>query len=552
MIYLEKKLSLKLLLFFIIGGLSTNLYSENSNELSSVDVFIPAETRRPSCSDDCNLNICTSDQCSPSCSCDFFASSNDHQVCRTNCASSRTFFLPRSLTTYSALDLALGNYYFYHHTQCPEDRAFFQIQANYFHMRSTRKTELAAYFNPNARRTVCIQENGSGDVGSLWLDLESANGTSFSSTICLSPRRTVNGGFFNFYFDFNSWLCGSWLSIAFAAFRADHFMGIKESAVQNPGVNVIPGTSTVLTNATQALNNCTWTAGRISPCKLSRTGVDDVQFKLGWNYYFCNFDHLGLYFVATAPTGCRTRNQFLFEPLVGSRHGSVGIGFNGDYTLWDCDYQALHLMADLKYRFILSHCERRLFDLCNNGAWSRYLQVVTPENPSMPMPGVNFFAQNVDVKPRSTVDFWAALHYNYCEFNFEVGYDLFWREHEQIRLQCTDCLPVGIYDINGDCLGNPVSASCAQICQTVSGATTNTAAIAPSDATFTNVSASNFNLTSGSAPSALTHTIYGGLSYDSEIWCIPAMIGFVGGFEFARCNTSFQQWWVELRTAVAF
>ena len=542
MIYRVKKFSLKLCLFLLTCGLSTNLFAEDIEECDIESTYVP--TRRLSCSDDCNLNIGCSSSCPDSCSCDFYGS-ND-RLCGTNCASSRTYFLPRSLTTYSALDLALGNYYFYHHTPCPEDRAFFQLQASYFHMRSTRENELAAYFNPNARRCISIEENGSGDVGSLWLGLETGVGTSFSSTICLSPRRTVNGGFFNFYFDFNSWLCGSWLSIAFAAFRADHCIGLRECEIENPGI------VNNITNATQALNNCNWTAGKISPRKLSRTGVDDVQFKLGWNYYFCNFDHLGIYFVATAPTGCRTRNEFLFEPFVGSRHGSVGIGFNGDYTLWDCDYQALHLMADLKYRFVLKHCERRLFDLCNNGVWSRYLLVVTPENPSMPMPGVNFFAQNVDVKPRSTIDFWTALHYNYCEFNFEVGYDLFWRQHEEICLKCTSDLGVGIYDINGDCQGNPVSASNALICQTVAGATTNTAAIAPSDATFVNVCTSNFNLTSGSAPSALTHTIYGALSYDSEIWCIPAMIGFVGAFEFARCNTSFQQWWVAVKTGISF
>ena len=547
MIYLVKKFSPRLMLFIVACTLSTNISADNSNDLDKTDdnaVFCPT-TRRTSCDEECNLDIgCSSGACSDACSCDFFGSNN--AVCQTNCVSSRTYFLPRSLTTDSVLDLALGNYYFYHHTQCPEDRAFFQIQASYFHLQSKRECELAAYFNPNARRCVSIEENGTGDVGSLWLGLESTPGTSFSSTICLSPRRKVDGGFFNFLFDFNSWLCGSWLSIAFAAFKSENCIGLRECEVQNPGV------VNDITNATQALNNCNWTAGKISPRKLSRTGVDDVQFKVGWNYYWCNFDHAGLYFVATAPTGCRSRNEFLFEPIVGSRHGSVGVGFNGDYTIWDCECQAVHLMADLKYRFILPHCERRLFDLCSNGPWSRYLLVVTPENPSMPMPGVNFFAQNVDVRPRSTIDFWTALHYNWCELNFEFGYDLFWRQAEDICLKCPSDLCVGIYDINGDCQGNPVSASCAQICQTVAGASVGGVNIAPSDATFINASTADFNLLSGSAPSALTHTVFGAISYDSEIWCLPVMIGVIGGFEIARCNTSFQQWIISLKTGMSF
>jgi len=531
------------MLFIVACALSINLSANNSEELDSDnDVFVPA-TRRTSCDDCGDLEIGCSGS-SDNCSCDFFGSNN--ATCQTNCASSRTYFLPRALSTNSVLDLALGNYYFYHHTQCPEDRAFFQIQASYFHMQSKRESELAAYFNPNARRCVSIEENGTGDVGSLWLGLQSAPGTSFSSTICLSPRRKVDGGFFNFLFDFNSWLCGSWFSLAFAAFKSENCIGLRECEITNPGI------VNDITNATQALNNCNWTAGKISPRKLSRTGVDDVQFRIGWNYFWCNFDHAGLYFVATAPTGCSSRNEFLFEPIVGSRHGSVGVGFNGDYTIWDCEYQAVHLMADLKYRFVLPHCERRLFDLCSNGPWSRYLLVATPENPSMPMPGVNFFAQNVDVKPRSTIDFWTALHYNWCELNFEFGYDLFWRQAENICLNCPSDLCVGIYDINGDCQGNPVSASCAQICQTIAGASVGGANVAPSDATFVTLSTTDFNLLSGSAPSALSHTVYGAVSYDSEIWCLPVMIGFIGGFEIARCNTTFQQWLVALKTGMSF
>lgn len=463
--------------------------------------------------------------------------------CDEDCVTSRTIFIPRQQTTDQTNDLALGNYHFYHHTLCPEDRAFFHIQASYFHKESREECELAGYFFPNCKRAITIKEDGTGDVGSLWVDLITPQGSQFDSTLCLAPFRKLDGGFFNFYFDFNSWFCGSWVSIAFAAMRSEQDLCLRESPVE------VEGTIDNIKTGIDAFNNPNWCAGRFNPCKMCRTGVDDVQLKLGWNYFFCNQDHLGIYFVGTAPTGCRTQNQFLFEPVVGTRHGSVGVGFNSDYTVWDCGTQGVNWMVDLKYRFVLKNCERRLFDLCNNGQFSRYLQVVTDSQRSFSMPGVNFFSIPVDVTPGSTVEFWTALHYHWCAWNFEAGYNLFWKDCEQICIKCPKDLGVGIYDLSGDCQGNPVSASEANITQTVVNAGTN---VAPSDATFTTVKSSDLNLASGSSPRALSHTVYGAFSYNSEIWCMPVMLGFVGSYEFARCNTTFEQWGVYVKSAISF
>ncbi|CDK30572.1 hypothetical protein [Candidatus Babela massiliensis] len=519
--YLKKSL-LFLMIFNIILIKDVKAYiSQSSTEFPEAE-----NINKSNCNTDC------SNECGYGCS-------NDY-------ASSRTIFIPRLLTTNSMLDLPLGNYQFYHNAQCPEDKAFFDIQASYFHLRSRKECELAAYFLPNGRRCISVREDGSGDVGSLWLGLISADGTQFDSRVCLSPRRKVDGGFFNFYFDFNTWLCGTWLSIAFAAMRVEQNICIKESCVENTG------TLDNACNATQALNNSEWCAGRFCPNTMVRTGVDDVQFKLGWNYYFCNQDHFGIYFVATAPTGHRTRNLFIFEPLVGTRFGSAGVGFNSDYTVYDFGNQALHWMADLKYRYEFSYCTRRLFDLCKNGPWSRYLLVVSPDQPSMTEPGVNYFARRVRATPRNTVDFWTALHYNCCEYHFEVGYDLYWHQAEKVCLaNCENqSLCVGIYDISGDCQGNPVSATCnANISQTVVNAGCN---VAPSDPMFVPLSTSDLNLSSGAMPKAMTHTVYGALSYNTEFWCMPLMLGFVGMYEFAHSNTAFEQWGVQVRTSISF
>ncbi len=480
--------------------------------------------------------------CSMSKSSDCLEFQNDCDNCKFRCSNdfaiSRTIFIPRSLTPDSGLDLPLGNYQFYHNNPLfPEERYFFTFQASYFHLQSRKEYELAAYFLPNGRKCIDIKQDGTGDVGSLWLNIIAPDGNTFSSTICLSPRRTVNGGFLNFYFDFNNWICGTWLSIAFAVMRSEQTICIKEDSAEK--------------NVIRALNNKDWTAGRFCPNKLIKTGVDDIQFKLGWNYYCINMDHIGLYFVATAPTGQRTRNRIIFEPVVGHRNGSAGVGFNSDFTSWVRGNSALNWMADLKYRYEFSYDTRRLFDLCSNGPWSRYLLVTTPDNPDISYPGVNYFVKQVKAATRSTLDFWTALHYHYCNLNLEIGYDLYWRDNERICFKScnSENLPVGIYDLNGAALGDPVSASDANITETSSLFGTN---YPRSDLIFQTVEKYDLNISSGSRPTAFTNTIYGGLSYNSHCFCIPYMLGFVAMYEFVYGNTAFEQWGVQVRTALSF
>ncbi len=459
------------------------------------------------------------------------------------CSSGRTISVSRSETTNQTNDLALGNYHFYHHSVCPEDRAFFHIQASYFHKQSRNDCELGSYFLPNCQNCISVKEDGDGDVGSLWANLISEQGSKFSSDYCLNPNRKIDGGFFNFYWDFNSWLCGSWVSVAFAAMRVNQGLGVCETNVKNLGT--LEGFQT----ATEAFNNGDWEVGRLNPCNMCATGVDDIQFKAGWNYYFCNQDHLGLYFVATAPTGTKCDDIYLFQPRVGTRHGSVGIGLNADWTAWECDCQGLNWMTDVKYRYVLSACENRLFDLCENGSFSRYLQVVSPDERSNSKPGVNYFNECVNVTPGSTLELWTALHYYYCEFNFEVGYNLFWRQCEKVCLPCAKDLGVGIWDMAGDCSGDPTSSSEANISTTVTGAGTNVAA---SDPNFVTLTTADFNLISGSAPQALSNELYGAVSYNSEVWCMPVMLGLVGSYEFAQCNSTVEQWGAYVKGAVSF
>lgn len=463
----------------------------------------------------------------------------------TTLDASKTVFIPRSVSTDSTLQLGLTNYHWYHQADALCDKPTISFYATPFFQQSRNKKELARYFLPNNATCLNIQENGTGNIGSLNIGLISPAGTSFSSSVTICPQRRIYGSHFSIYADLSDLLCGAWFNVSFAVARAEHNLHLRETNVANPGT--LPG----LQNAIQAFNNPAWCAGKLSPCKLKRTGVDDIQFKLGYDWYMCDDQsHVGLYVNAVAPTGHRERSRYLFEPIVGRKHAGVGIGLNADWSIInDCDSQ-LDFMLDAKYTYYLRAKGCRVFDLCGNGDWSRFLQVVNSATPAFSVPGINFFTQPVRITPRGTADIWAAFHYEMCNWNIEAGYNFWWRQAEKVCLtsKCPFPANTGILNLPGLCSINPTTSNCSTICQSIVGPN-----LATTDAAFTALTASRLNIASGTQPRSITHKVYGAFSYNTDVCETPLMAGVGGSYEFARrCANALEQWAVWAKFGVSF
>ena len=451
-------------------------------------------------------------------------------------AESHSMLIPRSITHNATYELALDNYHIYHHNN--DVCSAFSFYVTPFYTQSHNKRALARYFLPQNSCNLNIQENGSGNVGSLWLNLIAAPGLLFSSTVSIAPVRKAVGGYFYVRLDMSRWqpdacwlIKNLYVVMSFAAFQAEHMLNMREVLTGD----MTYGTITGITTGIQALNNPTWSAGKFSVCPLKKIGVDDIQFKLGDDWFFCNDQsHIGLYLVASVPTGNRPKSNYVFEPLVGTKHAAFGAGINADFALYEDDGSHLACMFDIKYRYLFSGCERRSFDLCANGDWSRYLLIVNEATTSLSMPGINAATLWVQVTPRSQIEAWFAVHYELCHWNIEAGYNLWWRAAD--KLCGNNQLPpdTGIYDLAGAVGGTPISASKANITESAIGPNS-----APSDTVFTPSTLLNFS--SGAQPQTFVNGIYGACSYnDNDVRC-PYLIGFGGGYEFADRNT-LAQW----------
>ncbi len=356
--------------------------------------------------------------------------------------------------------------------------------------------------------------------------------------VCLCPYRRAGGVLLSFFAQFcTDW----WLGVHTTLMAVNHRLNVQE--IDQVQAGTLPG----FANACDAFNNPAWTAGKLSCVALKRGGFDDIQLKIGYDFYKAEDEHACVYAVGTIPTGNRPQSDFVFEPLVGTKHGSIGVGFNGDYDYSRWDESSIAFLVDVKYRYVFGAWERRSFDLCGNGDWSRYLLVSTAAEPLNSMPGINLFTLPVNVKPGNTLDVWLALHYQRCNFSAEIGYDLWWRQAEKIDIRCCITPGFGIQTLNV-CSSSVTSSSSATICQTTPGAGSNATV---SDPTFVALTTSMLNLNSGAHPTALSNTLYADLGYAIERTCYSLLFGVGASYEVASKN-ALSQWALWYTQGISF
>ena len=412
---------------------------------------------------------------------------------------------------------------------------------------SKKSKELGAALLLGTSNTLsATQGGGAGIVNSLELGLANqAPAAPFAGTLTIHPKRKQFSYVANMYADLSDWWCGLWGDLTWGISNAHH----KLNCCQTGNVGTIcPGVETI-SNALGS-DNLLYSKFYCDDCRdgKRRTGFEDVQLRLGLDYTWCGDNHFSPYLIGTIPAGRRPTSEYIFEPLVGSKHGSIGVGFLGDYNLDWCgcgDDASLVLLTDFNYRYVLKSDECRTFDLLPNGPFSRYILVVDQSAPGLPFPAANITTSRVKVTPRSTIQWWIGLNYEYCDWDFEVGYNLFWRQKERFK---GDCIPlpttVGIYNLNGCGIG-AVTASNATM--TSSGT---------ADAVFVGIPSTAINIDSGLAGRVLSNKVYGAFSWTGcACDCFEWMAGFGGSYEFVskhdRCN-ALQNWAIFGKWAVGF
>lgn len=289
----------------------------------------------------------------------------------------------------------------------------------------------------------------------------------------------------------------------------------------------------------------------------SKSGLNDLDLRLGYNIFNSENTKFGLFGVVTLPTGNSPEAKYLFEPIVGSRQWALGCGAHGLFTLWDDDSNSINFLFDLSYRYFFKGREKRLPGVTKWGDgqyrnhWAQYFCAVDGTLAASPNhtlePLANFITQEINITPRSRVNAFAEFNGSFGNFTASLGYGLFYRQAEKCsfvnKWNDERYSVVHSYYRVDDTLSNNE----AYLGLRVDGNANNARLV--NDSVL--IESSRLIL---AHPSQISHTIVGGVGYAiPDAIEYPISVGLGGSYEFSgKARTTPSSWSIFAKLCVEF
>lgn len=287
----------------------------------------------------------------------------------------------------------------------------------------------------------------------------------------------------------------------------------------------------------------------------SKVRLADVEIALGYNFLLCPWMHLGATFRVLAPTGNRPEGIYFFEPVAGDgKHTGIGGGLSGHFELWNnCVDQsfAIYFMANFYHLF--RSTQKRTFDFKENGVGSRYL-LLKRFNVVMGMPaeydgfiarGPNITTLESKVSIPFEADASVLFNYEKCGFTFDVGYNIWGRSAESIKI--TEEIEKNRYGIKGGTntlmpATDPMSSrNKTNSKATISGK--NSDPLTDFDTNPVFIKTDDLDVKGAEHPSAISHKVFTHLGYIWENCDYAPFLGAGGEVEFSgRKDRALDQW----------
>ncbi len=457
------------------------------------------------------------------------------------------------------------------------------LQAVVFGGKSTNSKALARYFLPFDKDTLIFANddapgslvNGLAnpnfrDVNAFFFNIQTVN-NDFKSIVKFRPHHSYVGLGLDWKQYVGNCECGPkkwWFEVSFPILHVRNEIKCTET-IQNQGItgfgiegDLVPGTELLVNDSVCeafkglkpffngiAVTGSGFQFGKIDGAK-NRTGVADIELKVGYDFAQEECYHGDLYVGVVIPTGNKPKGEFVFEPIVGNnRHFALMWGGSFGYELWrSCDdTRDLRFEFEINGRYLFRNTQTRSFDLVDK-SWSRYMLVFREFANSQngtPEEGINVFTQKLHITPRYAQDFNFGLVYDWCDWQAELGYNFWARQSEKAKLKEPFSTTITFPDVAGGTIAQAINRA-TTIKENFAGALLN---IGAGDQALYNLNAwqeSDLNLHSAVAPCAISHIVYGSLgrSWDNWCGCWPLFAGIGGSYEFSSVNTAINRWMV--------
>ncbi len=179
------------------------------------------------------------------------------------------------------------------------------------------------------------------------------------------------------------------------------------------------------------------------PCgRKQKTGVANIDLILGYKFLMNESSHLGVFILTLVPTGNLPKSKIVFEPLVGNgRLWELGPGLYGHFDILRHNYHSLGIW----FQGVLTHqfkaIQSRSFDLIGRGPLSRYILLkefdADDHFTEALFNAIDFSTRAVEVGGSVRLDAAMKLSYYYDRWGVDVGYNVYARTKEKVRLEDT-------------------------------------------------------------------------------------------------------------------
>jgi len=426
-----------------------------------------------------------------------------------------------------------------------------KAQALFFYNETNDSCELGQVFGANCKNSISIGQPGVADVdANLLLHYYSdPDSNTLAGTITFNPKRTTWGMIIEPFFKLDMILKGLYLKNNFGVMRVKHDLNMKvcdsvTGAISTEGISIadlLSGKCFIrnLSPATLNKENQQQTLKYAKICgSHARTGLNNIETILGWKFLRKDWCKLGVHVALQSPTGDRPTGEWLWEPRLGTQHWGLGAGADAKFKLWKDGNKSLKLYLDFHYRYQFEDTEKRTLGIKNVLTGTNYSKHILSHYYLLGrlgkyclFPAANLLTRDVDVKPGSQIDTFAALNFNWGKFVFDLGYNIFWKEEENVSMQGNDCWTNDVYAISTlDYL-------------------TCTEDFALNDRA---VNTCNIDTCVAQTPSILSHTIFGGIGYIFKNWKNPLMLGIGGSYEFGDDRAAADSYTLWAKAGLAF
>lgn len=447
-------------------------------------------------------------------------------------------------------------------------RSSFQVVP--FGGKSTRPKELGKYFMFCGKSELDVASQASfgvdinanpnlRDVNALHFNIGDQADQQFRSVISFRPRHSFIGGGLQWRQYLGNCPCPDlnlWFEASTAVMHVRNDMRLEEKII-TPKNNRDARQNFCMTEAfcgekpffvsASAFNRVVgqgWKYGKIKG-KQSTTKLSDVELKLGYEWFCDDTTYLEGYFGVVVPVGNKPTAEFVFEPLVGHHHFGIMWGKAFGMDIYCCEDTTVRAEFEYNGRYLFSNKHLRSFDI-KNKPWSRYMLVRKSEDQFDATEGINVFTREMKVRPRFAHTFNAAFVMKNCDFEGEVGYNMWVRQQDKVELTNPETFKnIAFYGVAADGqLTGDISRAIAigeNFPGTVVGYTTNRT-----------LTTDDIDFNSAAHPCALSHTLYASAGYHIDRCGRPTLVGLGASYEFSGVNTALSRWTVWGKLGMSF